>query len=739
MVIITRYSLVTICTLFFLTVTYQINKNYGYLGGGFLLSAAEFLFYFLAAFKVFKLFSRTDQPSKRKGLFFLTLFTVFIGTGDIGWHTLHYIPFLKEYDGQINIVMNCLFILGYITGGISTHLLTDYDPKRPLVKSLTLFLPMILALLAFKYFFLPSAPTHENKEFIHWLTEAHVLFSAYAFFVFLIGLLSSRKIISSFYFGGISLMFLNGTQVVALSYTGVPFELNIAEFVWAFGVFISTYSLFKMDEVKTFESFEPRSILTQIRLFSLLSTTSIIGLVLFSIEILDPLAIIKFSAIGMTLGVWVAIFFSHMLYSKISNYREGMAEVFEKGLISQVDYDKTKASMPFELQCSYDSALQDKLNTLNEKLQVEKSEALSQMAKKVAHDIRSPLAALEMVSSNIQGLPEESRNILRTICQRISDIANNLLRDHRDINKNTKAKVQSCLVVPLIEQILSEKRLTLKNRNHCLEADLPSHLALATSKINKVEFSRLLSNILNNSLEALGDSGKVVIKLLQERPGLFTLRIQDDGKGIPKMVLDRLGKEVITSGKEEGNGLGLFNAAKEMEKMGGELIVKSILNEGTTVSLMIPECDPPNWLVKDIQVRNNQTLILVDDDPSIHNLWKEKYKNRDFSSLHFNSLFSFEAWLNEVKPDYEDFVFLVDHDFTGEKRKGLEMMLQNGLEGRGHLMTSHFQDDSIVVKCIEEKIKILPKYLLSKTIVTQVPSFTSVSQKDCHGLIDRTH
>ncbi|EKD49968.1 MAG: hypothetical protein ACD_62C00692G0001, partial [uncultured bacterium] len=55
-----------------------------------------------------------------------------------------------------------------------------------------------------------------------------------------------------------------------------------------------------------------------------------------------------------------------------------------------------------------------------------KLQAISNTARQVAHDIRSPLAALSMVSSGLKELPEEERILIRTAVQRIEDIANDL-------------------------------------------------------------------------------------------------------------------------------------------------------------------------------------------------------------------------------------------------------------------------------------------------------------------------
>ncbi|MFX6861644.1 hypothetical protein ABTH25_19975, partial [Acinetobacter baumannii] len=51
-------------------------------------------------------------------------------------------------------------------------------------------------------------------------------------------------------------------------------------------------------------------------------------------------------------------------------------------------------------------------------------EAEAKSAKQVSHDIRSPLASLTLLLSDMSELEEEKRNLMRSVIQRISDIAN---------------------------------------------------------------------------------------------------------------------------------------------------------------------------------------------------------------------------------------------------------------------------------------------------------------------------
>ena len=78
------------------------------------------------------------------------------------------------------------------------------------------------------------------------------------------------------------------------------------------------------------------------------------------------------------------------------------------------------------------SELADSFNTLTEKLQkaqqelaeTEKERAIAELASQVAHDIRSPLAALNMAARDVEALPEQDRALIRGAVAGIADILN---------------------------------------------------------------------------------------------------------------------------------------------------------------------------------------------------------------------------------------------------------------------------------------------------------------------------
>jgi len=109
-----------------------------------------------------------------------------------------------------------------------------------------------------------------------------------------------------------------------------------------------------------------------------------------------------------------------------------------------------------------------------QRLIVEEKIKLITLAHKVAHDISSPLSALNMMMQFCDELPESKRSMIKRATESILDIANNLLNTYRNEEQRAAAGIeqpQPVLISDLIVQLLSEKncntiviRLPLKLR-----------------------------------------------------------------------------------------------------------------------------------------------------------------------------------------------------------------------------------------------------------------------------------
>ncbi|MBX3023093.1 MAG: HAMP domain-containing histidine kinase [Bdellovibrionales bacterium] len=206
------------------------------------------------------------------------------------------------------------------------------------------------------------------------------------------------------------------------------------------------------------------------------------------------------------------------------------------------------------------------------------------LALQIAHDIRSPVSAINMALHGLKEMSGERWDLLQSAVIRINDIANDLLKRNRIPSSDT-ADIRE-----LVKEVYQEKKYEFKDRDG-LVLKLDVYADTQFCRINKSHFTRVLSNLVNNAVEALSPSGTVTIATRSTTHDVQII-VSDTGRGIPNDVLTKVGRERISAGKEgssSGSGLGLLHAKSAVEEMGGSLAIQSRIGRGTIVSLVFPK------------------------------------------------------------------------------------------------------------------------------------------------------
>ncbi len=335
--------------------------------------------------------------------------------------------------------------------------------------------------------------------------------------------------------------------------------------------------------------------------------------------------------------------------------------------------------------------------------------AVGKISTQVAHDIRSPLAALNAISQDLVSLPENTRLIIRSAIRRINDIANHLAQKSVTLPGPKVHLIQS-----LVEEIVSEKRLQYRAR---WEIDIefqPSSLSYGLfAMIQGDDLKRAISNLIDNSIESLLGKGQVLL-FLSTDSSKISLQIQDNGIGIPQTILNKLGQRNETYGKKEGTGLGLFHARTSVESWQGSLHVTSQYGQGTTVQLLFPKAQPPSWWVSHLFVFRHSTWVILDDDESIHRIWKIRASSTQFDIhgiqlVHLWTPTELRVYRTENLKSDEKTRYLVDDEILGFKETGLDLIQELGIASQSILVTSRFEEPWIRDRCQKLEVPLIPK------------------------------
>lgn len=333
------------------------------------------------------------------------------------------------------------------------------------------------------------------------------------------------------------------------------------------------------------------------------------------------------------------------------------------------------------------------------------------VATQVAHDIRSPLAALQVFLKQLHYLPEEYRTMVRSAIERIADIASNLLSKTNVRAIDRPKNIDSENIALLIESVVAEKRVEFLEKDVVLLLNIADDAYDFFVQIDALELKRTLSNLINNAFEAITQKGTVEI-YVQRLGHQIKVIIRDNGCGIPKHILPKILQEGISYGKPGGTGMGLSRAIKAIEEYRGQLILESEENVGTVVTILLPEADPPEWFLKKLVLSSTAKIVVLDDDSFIHDIWRRRFAllrvaQQSFKIMDYRDPNELIKKMDEFRD--ENIVFLIDYQFSTKEINGIDLIKSFQLNSRSYLVTSQYENLQVRELCKRLGIKIIPK------------------------------
>lgn len=211
--------------------------------------------------------------------------------------------------------------------------------------------------------------------------------------------------------------------------------------------------------------------------------------------------------------------------------------------------------------------------------------AIGQLAAGIAHEIRNPLTSLRgflqlMIQTNTYS--KEYAEVMMTEFIRLEEIINEFLVLSRpktaafqDVNLNQI--IQDVSKIWETQAILND--VTIETNNDPI---------VFTVKGIENELKQVFINIVKNGIESMeGRPGQLTIETKKLDGEKVMIRFQDQGKGIPKEQLEKMGEPFYTT-KEKGTGLGLMVSFKIIESHRGKIVFSSELDKGTMVEITLP-------------------------------------------------------------------------------------------------------------------------------------------------------
>ena len=253
-----------------------------------------------------------------------------------------------------------------------------------------------------------------------------------------------------------------------------------------------------------------------------------------------------------------------------------------------------------------DLTLVEQLNE-QEKLK-DRLAALGQMAAGLAHEIRNPLAAIELTASLIKRKIQPTHTAqLESIQSEVRKL-NKIVTDCLEYVRPVKVSPEKVNLKSLLEESLGNALSTVDREGIKIAKD---YQETPTVPIDYAQMKQVFVNIMVNALQAIGESGTIQIacgpsiffqrttssvhgkvseKNLSRQVDLAPyawVRIEDNGQGISDEVLSKIFYPFFTT-KEKGSGIGLAIAQKIVDSHHGSIDVESEVGRGTVFTIKLP-------------------------------------------------------------------------------------------------------------------------------------------------------
>ncbi len=223
--------------------------------------------------------------------------------------------------------------------------------------------------------------------------------------------------------------------------------------------------------------------------------------------------------------------------------------------------------------------------------------SIGELAAGIAHEINNPVAIMVEEAGWIQDLLEEeefkqSDNLeefdralkqINTQGKRCKDITHKLL----SFARKTDSRIVNVFINEMLDEMIDLSSQRAKYGNIEIrtefEKDLPS---ISTSE---TELQQVFLNLMNNALDAMEKTGGTITLSSKRKGDDIVVALADSGPGIAEANLPRIFDPFFTTkpvGK--GTGLGLSICYGIIKKMGGEILARSAISNGTTFEVRVP-------------------------------------------------------------------------------------------------------------------------------------------------------
>ena len=224
-------------------------------------------------------------------------------------------------------------------------------------------------------------------------------------------------------------------------------------------------------------------------------------------------------------------------------------------------------------------------------MRAQRAAAWTEVAKRIAHEIKNPLTPIKLSAERLQKKFGASiqdpafRDCTTMIIEQVDDLKS-LVNEFSQFARMPQTQPTMNQLNAIIEQAARLFKNTDAKVPITVELDpeLPEFLFDAD------QFKRVITNLLDNAMRAVGSEKNPEIKVSTHYNKALQsaeIKVFDNGEGIPKDLIDRVFEPYMTT-KAEGTGLGLAIVKRTVEDHQGFIRALPVSPKGTVIKIEIP-------------------------------------------------------------------------------------------------------------------------------------------------------
>ena len=223
-------------------------------------------------------------------------------------------------------------------------------------------------------------------------------------------------------------------------------------------------------------------------------------------------------------------------------------------------------------------------------IQAEKLHSVGQLAAGVAHEVKNPLAILQVGIEYLLDRPPGHEEVTPSVLAEMSGAvarANSVISDLLEFSSPAELTMKSHSINALIEKSLHFVRHDLVRAGVRIVTQLADDLPMCAVVADKIE--QVFVNLFTNACHAMPDGGTLTVRAsrLPQAEGAVAVEIEDTGSGIPEDKLPRIFDPFFTTKRPgKGTGLGLAVVKKIIDLHDGTITIVNNFGCGVQVRIL---------------------------------------------------------------------------------------------------------------------------------------------------------